>query len=53
MPTLDMGKIGIIASIILIVLNSVHNESKTIGIILLCTCSASLCANVSNKKNNK
>ena len=45
--------IGMIASIILIVLNLVNDESKTIGIVLLCTCSANLCTNVSNKKNDK
>lgn len=45
--------IGIIASIILVVLNFINDESKTIGIILLCACSASLSANVNNKKNDK
>lgn len=45
--------IGIIASIILIVLNFINAENKTVGIVLLCACSASLSANVTNKKNNK
>lgn len=33
-------------------LNFINNESKIVGIVLLCTCSASLCANVTNKNNN-
>lgn len=45
--------IGMIASIILIILNFVNDESKTIGIVLLCSCSANLCANARNKKNDK
>lgn len=45
--------IGIVASIILIVLSFINDESKTIGIILLCACSASLSANVTNKKIGK
>ena len=45
--------IGIIASIIVIILNFVNNENKTIGIVSLCTCSVSLSANVNNKKNKK
>lgn len=45
--------IGIIASIILIVLNFIDNESKAIGISLFCACTASLAANVNNKKRNK
>ena len=44
---------GIVASIILIVLNFIDNESKTIGITLLCACIASLAANISNKKKDK
>lgn len=44
---------GIIASIILIVLSFIDNESKTIGITLLCACTAGLAANVSNKKKAK
>lgn len=45
--------IGIIASIILIVINFINDESEIVGIILLCACSASLSANVNNKKNEK
>jgi hypothetical protein len=44
---------GIITSLILIVLNFVNGESMTIGIILLLSCSGSLSAIISNKKNNK
>ena len=45
--------IGIIASLILIIFNFINDESKTIAIVLLCGCSASLCVNARNKKNEK
>ena len=45
--------IGIVASLILMVLNLINDESKTIAIVLICGCSASLSVNVRNKKNEK
>ncbi len=45
--------IGIIASIVLIILNFINSESTIFGIILLCACSSCLSANVTNKKNYK
>ncbi len=44
---------GIIASIFVIIMNIIDGESKTLGIVLLCACSATLSANVVNRKNNK
>lgn len=45
--------IGIIASIIVIIMNFIDGENKTVGIALLCSCSATLSANVRNKKDCK
>lgn len=45
--------IGIIACIVLIIDAFISGESKTLPIILLCTCSANLCANVRTKKDKK
>lgn len=41
--------LGIIASIILIILNLIANDNLTIGIILLCSCSITLIANISQR----
>ena len=43
--------IGIIASIAVIIMNMIDGESKTIGIVLLCACTATLSANIVNRKN--
>lgn len=45
--------LGMIASIILIVFRFINHESKTIGVVLLCACSACLSAIVANKKRDK
>lgn len=45
--------IGIIASIVLIVMNIIENESTTIGIVLLGACAANLAVNMKNKKDNQ
>ena len=45
--------VGIIASILVIIINIIDGESKTLGIVLLCACSATLSANVVNRKNNR
>lgn len=50
----DMGIvfsiIGMIASIIVIIMNFIDGESKTVGIVLFCACLATLSANVGIKK---
>lgn len=43
--------LGIIACIILIIDAFLSGGSKTLPIILLCTCSANLCVNVKVKKD--
>ena len=43
---------GIIASIILIILILIDNDNLIIGIILLCSCSTTLIANVSQRNNS-
>lgn len=43
--------IGIIASILVIILNTVHGENRSIGIVLLLTSTSTLSMNVRNKKN--
>ena len=43
---------GIIASIILIILNLIDNDNLTIGIILLCSCSITLISNISQRNND-
>lgn len=45
--------IGIIASLLVIIINVINHESITVGIGLICSCSATLATNVRNKKNNK
>lgn len=45
--------IGIIASLMVIILNVINGESITVGIALLCSCSATLSTNVRNKRNEK
>lgn len=42
---------GIIASIILIILNLIDNDNLIIGIALLCSCSTTLIANISQRNN--
>lgn len=44
---------GIIASIILIVMNVVDNDSITVGIILLCACTINLITNVRVKRRKE
>lgn len=45
--------LGIIACVALIVYSFISGTSKTLPIILLCTLSANLCANVKVKRNSK
>lgn len=45
--------LGIAACIVLIVDSFISGTSKTLPIILLCTLSANLCANVKAKKDNQ
>lgn len=45
--------IGIIASIILIIMNVIDKESITIGVVLLCSCSVNLIATINQKNRNK
>ncbi len=56
----NVATIGIVASIIglvisafLVILSFINGASKTLGIILFCACSATLCANIANKRKNK
>ena len=48
-----MSIIGMIASIIVIVLNLIDHESITTGLVLLLACTTTLSTNVRNKKMNK
>lgn len=43
--------IGVIASIILIVMDIIDHESTTAGIVCLCVCMANLLVNAKNKKD--
>lgn len=45
--------IGIIASILVIIINTIKNESVSVGIGLLLFCILALSTNVRNKKNKK
>lgn len=45
--------IGIIASILVIIINALKNESVGVGIGLLCFCLLALLTNIKNKKDNK
>ena len=45
--------LGIIASIILIILNLIDDDNLIIGIVLLCSCSATLIANISQRNNRE
>lgn len=45
--------LGIIACIVLIVDSFISGASKTLPTVLLCTCSANLCANVKAKRDNQ
>ena len=45
--------LGIIMSIIVITLSFITGQSKILGIISLCSLSATLAVNVENKKRNK
>ena len=53
----DIGLIGsilgIIASIILIILNLIDNNLLIIAIVLLCSCSITLIANISQRNNRE
>ena len=40
--------IGMLASIIVIIINFIDGESKTIGIVLFCCCTATLCTNINS-----
>ena len=44
---------GIIASIILIILNLIDNDYLIIAIVLLCSCSITLIANISQRNNRE
>lgn len=45
--------VGIIASIVLIILNLINNDNLTMGIILLCSCSINLIANIRRRDDKK
>lgn len=45
--------IGMIASLLVIIVNLMKKESGAVGIGLLCSCSASLATNIKHKKDNK
>ena len=45
--------IGMVASLVIIVMNFIEHESKSVGIVLFCSCAATLATNVRNKRNNK
>ena len=45
--------IGMIASIVVIIMNFIDGESKSVGIALLCSCAAVLSTNVRNKRSEQ
>ena len=45
--------VGIIASILVVILNALNNESVGVGIGLLLFCILTLSTNLKNKKDNK
>ena len=53
----DMAKvfliIGIVASILIVIMNFINDESKLVGIILLCTCSVILLTCIKSKEDKK
>lgn len=44
--------LGIIASIIIVIMNFIDGESNTVGMVLFCACFTILLANVGNKKKS-
>lgn len=45
--------VGIIASILVVVINAIERESTGVGIGLLCFCFLTLLTNIKNKKDDK
>lgn len=45
--------IGIVASILIVIMNFINGESKLVGIILLCTCSVILLTCIKGKEDKK
>ena len=54
---IDMAKvfliIGLVASILIVIMNFINGESKLVGIILLCTCSVILLTCIKGKEDKK
>lgn len=48
-----LSAVGMLASIVVIILNLIKGGDKTVGIILLCSCSSTFSLCVKRKKGNK